>query len=271
MPRISISNGVPSRCVVRRPKTFEERATLRPGERIAFDLAFELPRGEDLFAVDEQGWLRWGDDVSACRVAALSLSSARLICSGDDDPAQQPIGQPQTRTSQLVIARSEATKQSSVSPLKDSGLLPPSPFGLWRTRRFARNDDANLPSRDMTCPSYAPFFSRSRTGGRREGRAPAGAHGPRAAKSTRQNHRCSRDHPAFPARMVLRLIRDLLGDRRSCPRRPRARQSTASLASAPGGQDHTTSPSTSVALVAHDRSRPSQPASTFVTTRTPLR
>jgi hypothetical protein len=68
-------------------------------------------------------------------------------------------------------------------------------------------------------------------------------HGPRAAKSTRQNHRYEPDHPAFPARVALRLIRDLLGDRRSCPRRPRARQSTASLTSAPGGQDHTISPS----------------------------
>jgi hypothetical protein len=35
--------------------------------------------------------------------------------------------------------------------------------------------------------------------GRREDRAPAGAHGPRAEKSTRQNHRLSRGYPAFPA------------------------------------------------------------------------
>ena len=47
-------------------------------------------------------------------------------------------------------------------------------------------------------------------------------------------------------------------------------KSITSLASAPGGQDHATSPSTSVALVARNRSWPSQPASTFVTTRTPL-
>jgi cellulose synthase (UDP-forming) len=51
----------------------------------AFLVCFELPRGEDLFAVDEQGWLTWGGDTIACRVAALSLSSARLICAGDDD------------------------------------------------------------------------------------------------------------------------------------------------------------------------------------------
>jgi hypothetical protein len=48
-------------------------------------------------------------------------------------------------------------------------------------------------------------------------------------------------------------------------------KSTMRLASAPGGQDHTISPSTPVALVARNRSCPSQPASTFVTTRTPLR
>src|SRR5262249_1732363 len=39
-------------------------------------------------------------------------------------------------------------------------------------------------------------------------------HGPRATKSTRQNHRYEPDQPAFPARVVLRLIRDLPGDAR---------------------------------------------------------
>jgi cellulose synthase (UDP-forming) len=49
----------------------------------AFLVCFELPRGEDLFAVEEQGWLTWGDEIRACRVAALSLSSARLIYSSE--------------------------------------------------------------------------------------------------------------------------------------------------------------------------------------------
>jgi cellulose synthase (UDP-forming) len=60
----------------------------------AFLVCFELPRGEDVFAVDEQGWLTQGHAVSECRVAALSLSSARLICSAElvidrsDEPFQ---------------------------------------------------------------------------------------------------------------------------------------------------------------------------------------
>ncbi len=49
-------------------------------------------------------------------------------------------------------------------------------------------------------PSYSRMRRPLKKRGRREGRAPAGAHGPRATKSTRQNHRLSRDHPAFPAR-----------------------------------------------------------------------
>jgi hypothetical protein len=48
-------------------------------------------------------------------------------------------------------------------------------------------------------------------------------------------------------------------------------KSIANLTSAPGRQDHATSPSTPDCAVARNRSRPSQPASTFVTTRTPLR
>jgi hypothetical protein len=76
-------------------------------------------------------------------------------------------------------------------------------------------------------------------GGRREGRVSADTHGPRAEKSTRQNHRSS-PISGLPCAMVLTLIRDLPGDRLSCPRRPRARRSTG-LASAPGGQDHTIS------------------------------
>jgi hypothetical protein len=75
---------------------------------------------------------------------------------------------------------------------------------------------ASAISQRIPRPSYAndaPPTDR----GYREGRAPAGARGPRAARSTRQNHRLSRDHPAFPARMVLRLIRALPRDRLDCP------------------------------------------------------
>jgi len=78
------------------------------------------------------------------------------------------------------------------------------------------------------------------------------SHGPRADKNARgRNHRLGRNIPAFPARMVLRLIRTLPGDRLSCPRRLCTRRITG-LASAPGCQDHTTSPCAS-AVRPHDQ------------------
>jgi cellulose synthase (UDP-forming) len=49
----------------------------------AFLVCFELPRGEDMFAVDEDGWLAQGEEVSGCRVTALSLSAARVVYVGD--------------------------------------------------------------------------------------------------------------------------------------------------------------------------------------------
>jgi hypothetical protein len=59
-------------------------------------------------------------------------------------------------------------------------------------------------------------------------------------KSRRQLPQVRPNTPGLPCAMVLTLIRDLLGDRLSCPHRPHARRST-SLASAPGCQDHTIS------------------------------
>ena len=75
-----------------------------------------------------------------------------------------------------------------------------------------------------TCHDFEP----SHRGGRREGRVSADTHGPRAAKSTRQNHRISQI-TGLPCADGLRLIRALLGDRRSCPRRSQ-RSSKASQA-----------------------------------------
>jgi cellulose synthase (UDP-forming) len=50
----------------------------------AFLVCYELPRGEDMFAVEEDGWLTQGHELSGCRVAALSLSAARLICGSEE-------------------------------------------------------------------------------------------------------------------------------------------------------------------------------------------
>jgi cellulose synthase (UDP-forming) len=45
---------------------------------IAFLVCFELPRGEQTFAIDEDAWLAVDREVHDCRIASLSISSARL-------------------------------------------------------------------------------------------------------------------------------------------------------------------------------------------------
>jgi hypothetical protein len=86
--------------------------------------------------------------------------------------------------------------------------------------------------------------------GRREGRASADAHGPRAAKKHAAEPQVQPRSPGLPCAMVLTLIRDLPGDRLSCPRHPRcSSRGIANLASAPGCQDHTISPSAPAAVV----------------------
>ena len=78
---------------------------------------------------------------------------------------------------------------------------------------------------------------------RAQGRSGAGlSHGPPATKNAGgRYHRFGRGHPDLPCAMVLRLIRALPGDRLSCPRH--GRLVIAHLASAPGCQNHATSPS----------------------------
>jgi hypothetical protein len=82
------------------------------------------------------------------------------------------------------VARRAKTGETSL-PIHMSNSLRPS----------ARHASAisRRPAPELCC-IVPPSMMR----GRREGRASADAHGPRAAKSTRQNHRCSQ-HPAFPA------------------------------------------------------------------------
>lgn len=48
---------------------------------IAFLVCYELPRGEDMFVIDEDARLAVNHQVHHCRVAALSISSASLIIS----------------------------------------------------------------------------------------------------------------------------------------------------------------------------------------------
>ena len=78
---------------------------------------------------------------------------------------------------------------------------------------------------------------------RAQGRSGAGlSHGPPATKNAGgRYHRFGSGHPDLPCAMVLRIIRALPGDRLDCPRRKRF--VIAHLASAPGCQNHATSPS----------------------------
>jgi hypothetical protein len=81
-------------------------------------------------------------------------------------------------------------------------------------------------SRRHSRPSFAkrPPSSYQRA----QGRPGAGrAHGPRAEKKHAAEPQVWPNTPSLPCAMALRLIRDLLGDRLSCPRRPRARRTQA--------------------------------------------
>jgi hypothetical protein len=126
--------------------------------------------------------------------------------------------------------------------------------------------------RDLAAPiaRALPVASPSKRRGRREGRVSTDTHGPRAAKSTRQNHRFSQI-PAFPAQWCYGLYA-LSSVRRACwpPSPARCASIVANLASASGCQDHTTSPSArtrSSARSSHaaSLSRPSHPSPRVVT------
>jgi hypothetical protein len=90
-------------------------------------------------------------------------------------------------------------------------------------------------------------------------------------KSTRQNHRFSREYPAFPARLVLTAYSALSpGTGLSCPRHPQRPSELCELSASVGapGPHGLTVRMCASRLLPH--LRPPHPASTFVTTRTPL-
>jgi hypothetical protein len=110
-----------------------------------------------------------------------------------------------------------------------------------------QSDDRRLPdmrsrSRGLRGPSCVAHVRPPTSRGRREGQVPAGTCGPPAEKKQAAVTTGSTGSTGLPCADGLRLIRDLPGDRLYCPRRPRARR-FADLASAPGCQDHTISPS----------------------------
>src|SRR6266478_4995200 len=106
----------------------------------------------------------------------------------------------------------------------------------------------------------------SKTRGRREGRVPARTHGPRATRSTRQNHRYRRIIRPSLRNGFNGVLRALLGDHAWLPPSPVRRESVfTTLAPASERQDHTTSPSAATsfvrALFTHlTLPRPSHPA-----------
>jgi hypothetical protein len=109
--------------------------------------------------------------------------------------------------------------------------------------------------------------------GRREDRAPAGAHGPRAVKKARGRTTGSAEIPGLPCAMVLTaysVLSPVTG--LFCHRHPQDAQCIfANLAPASGRQDHTAWPSAKRSFVripekeCCDPSRPPLPASTSVT------
>src|SRR6201990_2417425 len=96
-----------------------------------------------------------------------------------------------------------------------------------------------------------------RNRGRREDRAPAGTHGPRATKKHAAEPQAQPKSSGLPCAMVLRLIRDLPGDQALLPPSPRV--ISQSLTPALGRQNHTTSPS-APCCSSQNTSRPSHPA-----------
>src|SRR5215471_7048168 len=101
--------------------------------------------------------------------------------------------------------------------------------------------DTTSRSRGTKHPSFSIQTVPPRNGGRREDRAPAGTHGPRATKKHAAEPQVQPDTSGLPCAMVLRLIRALPGDQALLPPSPIDR--SIDFTPALGRQDHTTSPS----------------------------
>jgi hypothetical protein len=126
-------------------------------------------------------------------------------------------------------------------------------------------------SRGTWCPSCAFVRSPRKSRGRREGRELAAP----MARLQKRKQAAVTTGSAETSRPSLRewvtaYTRSPRGPALLPPSPATPVKSIANLASAPGCQDHTTSPSVTTRVRPTRLSRPSQPASTFVTTRTSL-
>ena len=137
------------------------------------------------------------------------------------------------------LTRNSSVARISTSPRKRGEVdraANPIQFSKNKERVRSHSRGEERPSFSSELPS-----SNQRAQGRR---APAGTHGPRAAKKHAAEPQVQPKSSGLPCAMVLRLIRDLPGDRALLPPSPaRCGSIFADLAPASGRQDHTTSPS----------------------------
>ena len=173
-----------------------------------------------------------------------------------------------TRTSRGTNALSSviasAATQSRIRPRQDPGLLR-------RLRLLAMTVGRNrsLPmimrmcSRGISCPSDAGLFHPPQVGGRRECRVKASPMARLQQESRRQVPQVKPDHPAFPARWALQLIRTLPGDRAFLPPSPADHHRRLGISvGMPGPYDFTVRNRSFVGMIGSccDRLRPPRPA-----------
>jgi hypothetical protein len=143
------------------------------------------------------------------------------------------------------ITRSMTPWARNAATIRAVRRRPYAPPLLFRCQTADRH--ARALSRRGSRPSFAAACL-SETRGRREGRAPADAHGPRAVKKARGRTTGSAEIPGLPCAVGFNgLLRALPGDRACLP--PSSADRSAHLAPASGRQDYTAWPSTRAPVV----------------------
>src|SRR5690606_41834120 len=84
-----------------------------------------------VFVLHESARFFFSIDTPTTQIYTLSLHDA-LPISAAEFSEQVTLG--------MIVPSLRASAKQSRSPARDSGLLPPLPFGLWRTRRRLRSD-----------------------------------------------------------------------------------------------------------------------------------
>ena len=118
---------------------------------------------------------------------------------------------------QLVATQTTVIMRPGVR--RDDDIFAETGFATFRSSQRRRSKHSR--SRDMKCPSDIRWLALAKHRGRREGRVPVAPAVRVQQKSTAAEPQVTAETTGLPCAMVLTLIRDLPGDRRSCPRRPR--------------------------------------------------